>query len=77
MKTKRCKIFLDLDTEDGSVQGTVECVIQGTKRQITSFLRSKGYHSSHYIIEELPPLVTLSRFKRIVTAITEHVRGSY
>ena len=75
MKTKRYKIFLDLATDDGQ---SLECVINGTKRQITSFLKSKGYESSHFIIEELPPQITLSQFKKIVTTtITKYVRSSF
>ena len=69
MQPHRYKIFLDLDREDGKAEGSLEFTIQGTRKDIVRFLNQKGYESSHFTLEKLPPLVTLKAFKKIVHRI--------
>lgn len=61
------KIFLDLDLEPSDNNGSMEFIVRGTKQQITRYLNRKGYPESHFIIEKMPPIISLDKFKKLLS----------
>lgn len=64
-KVKLWRVFVDLDLDSTDNNGSIHVLVKGTSREISKLLYKK-YPHSHFTMDEMPTLVTIKTFEKMV-----------